>query len=1221
MRVIVRYGLVTLRWLYFLGLWLILIVGVLSILIIALFYRLSDYRPQIEYWASEMLQQPIIIGDISGNWIDGAPTLELQQIRLVSPDKSSFIEVPQVRVGLSMLTSLLQQQVITSQINLNIKQLVLHRQLDGSVRVVGFAESETSQQSHEPINADADFLLKWLLKQQDIHLQIGRVTWQELQRKPLHFDEVGLQVQKKANNNHIMGQVHLPFGDIQQTIQFSTVSQWHDIDLLHLNGQIQSLPQNTQTLPIFSSQIEINPTEQQGWNIDLSQLYIQSSPQNAEANQLNININPNGYQYDIDAKLAFLELEPMFLLSKQILKDMNILEQLRSIATKGRLSQIQFHYPANQPWKLSTELDNIYFKYQQHKVKALSGQITAQPDQVNINITHAHVDFIEPSLYGHGLYFEDLQTQVQLQKQQQDIQISINKFKVKEQKTPIDLVGKINILAEKQPYLDLDAQFGKMAAKNVYRYIPDKEIGKTAEWIKKALIGGQLDSARLQLKGAANTVFKLEKNQLQFDAQASQVKLNYATDWFPIEKLNAKLKIEKNQLIITPKQAYLLNSPLQQTHVIIPKLTGKDKKVLISGKLNTTATKVFKYLYETPLSKKIDLERDKVQITGKVGVNIDLAIGLDDQPDKIAGFVDFKNSRLKENFIGHQVRDLTGRLYFSSDKLYTKQLTGKVWQQPVALDFKLEEQKDKLVIQISAQGEMDRHFINQEMSTIKPQWKDLKMYQRFEGKAAWQAQVDIMNFSRNKSKNYTKVQFSSNLQGMNIYLPAPFNKIAPLKMPLDVELLFPRNARDRITLSLGQLLNGVLELDDSLYKGQILIGTMAKAQLPKTSRLDVKGHITHLGVKDWLQFWHNLPEGEGDSPLLPIDIQLRLEQLGLWTQQLNQVKATLTHRESLWRIFVNSQAMVGQLQYDTKQDRVNAQIKHFKMTAPQKQYTDYEPKALTNPFEFPEVSAHIDKLTFSNKELGNVNLYVKPHPKGWELELFEAKARGLNIQAKGLWTYQPSKANSALEVELHSADTGELLKRLGYPEPPIKQGFTEGLLEVQWLGGFDDFDLKTMQGHLRLLMTQGEIVDVDPGVGRIFGLFDVLILPKRLLLDFRDITDKGLRFDSLVGEFDIQDGIASTNNVILQSPVAHVEMHGHTHFVEEYYNQTVKIIPHVSNTLPVAGTLVGGLGVGAVTLIIQKMLQSEIEKNLYYEYQVMGDWDDPQIKLIQQDNP
>ncbi len=1200
-RLFVRYSLVTLRWLWLLWLWIILIAGLLFLLLFALFYRLSDYRPQIEDWASNMLQQPIIIGDISTNWIDGAPTLELQKVRLISPDKSSFIDIPQVRVGLNMLTSLRQKQFITSQINLNIKQLTLKRQLDGSVHIVGIAESDTAQ----AVDIEAHLLLQWLLDQQNIQLQIGQLTWQELQRKPLYFEQIGLHLQKKSEQNHISGQVSVPIGETRQFITFSTVTEWKEKRLSQLNGQFQftSAPNS----PIFAAHIAVKPDQNQGWDIDLSHI--------ASANQLNVKIRPNGHQYDISAKLAFLDLESLFLLAKRFLNNTDILEKLQSIAIKGQLKQVEFDYFANNTWKLKTKLDNIYLKHQKHKVKNLSGFLTAQPQQARIEIANGELDFVEPSLYSHHLNINQLQTDIHIQKQQQDVTINIDKLHFQEQQTPMQILGKVVLSQYKQPFLDLDVKIGRMLAKNVYRYIPDQEIANTADWLKKALLSGELENINLKLKGAVNTVFKLEKNQFQLTARAKQIKLNYAAGWFPIKKLTAQFEVANNQLIIKPQQAYLLGTPLQAT-VRIPKLTGNDKKVLISVKMETQAKKVFKYLYETPLSEKIDLERGKIQLTGNVGVNVDLAIGLDSQPDQIKGFIDLKNNQLQENFVGHIMQNVTGKLHFTDKKLYTKNVKATLWKQAIVLDFSLNKQLDKLIIQLNAQGKMDKNFINSEISVIKPKWKDLKLYQHFGGESTWQAKLDIVNFERQKHNNYTKVQFFSQLQGLDMRFPAPLNKISPLKMPLHIELLFPENARDSMMLSLGDLVNAVIELDENLYKGQVLIGTREKAKLPKTSRLDIKGYITHLGVKEWLQFWHDLPEGEGDNPLLPIDINLHLDQLGLWTQQFNQVEATLTHRAELWRIFVKSEAVLGQLQYHTKKEIVHAKLKYLNMAVPQKQYTSYQIKKLTNPFELPEISAHIDAFKFANKELGNVNLYGKPHEKGWELEYFESKANGLNIQARGLWQYQPLQAHSQLEIKLHSADNEQLLKRLGYAKSPIKQGFTEGLLEVDWNGGFDDFDLKTMQGHLRLLMTQGEIVDVDPGVGRIFGLFDVLILPKRLLLDFRDITDKGLRFDSIVGEFDIKDGIASTHKMILQSPVAHVEMQGHTHFVEEYYNQTVKIIPHVSNTLPVAGTLVGGLGVGAVTLIIQKMLQTELEKNLYYEYQVLGDWNDPQIKLI-----
>ncbi len=50
------------------------------------------------------------------------------------------------------------------------------------------------------------------------------------------------------------------------------------------------------------------------------------------------------------------------------------------------------------------------------------------------------------------------------------------------------------------------------------------------------------------------------------------------------------------------------------------------------------------------------------------------------------------------------------------------------------------------------------------------------------------------------------------------------------------------------------------------------------------------------------------------------------------------------------------------------------------------------------------------------------------------------------------------------------------------------------------------------------------------------GLASVAALPRRLALDFSDLTDKGLAFDSVRGDFDLRDGNAYTDNVLRQGP-------------------------------------------------------------------------------------
>jgi len=135
-------------------------------------------------------------------------------------------------------------------------------------------------------------------------------------------------------------------------------------------------------------------------------------------------------------------------------------------------------------------------------------------------------------------------------------------------------------------------------------------------------------------------------------------------------------------------------------------------------------------------------------------------------------------------------------------------------------------------------------------------------------------------------------------------------------------------------------------------------------------------------------------------------------------------------------------------------------------------------------------------------------------------------------------------------------------------------------------------------------------------VGRVIGLFDLRVLPRRITLDFNDIFSKGFVFSDIIGEFALDRGVAHTDHVIIQAPAARIEIQGQTNFIKQEYNQLVNVFPHVSNTLPIAGALVGGFGVGAIAIIIQKIIESEIEKSVNYQYHVTGTWDKPQIDSV-----
>ena len=94
---------------------------------------------------------------------------------------------------------------------------------------------------------------------------------------------------------------------------------------------------------------------------------------------------------------------------------------------------------------------------------------------------------------------------------------------------------------------------------------------------------------------------------------------------------------------------------------------------------------------------------------------------------------------------------------------------------------------------------------------------------------------------------------------------------------------------------------------------------------------------------------------------------------------------------------------------------------------------------------------------------------------------------------------------------------------------------------------------------------------MDPGGGRFVGLLSIATLPRRLGLDFSDVTDKGLAFDTVKGEFRLDKGNAFTCNLGLAGPVTDIGILGRVSLRDRSYDQLAVVRPHVSDVLAVGG--------------------------------------------------
>ena len=130
---------------------------------------------------------------------------------------------------------------------------------------------------------------------------------------------------------------------------------------------------------------------------------------------------------------------------------------------------------------------------------------------------------------------------------------------------------------------------------------------------------------------------------------------------------------------------------------------------------------------------------------------------------------------------------------------------------------------------------------------------------------------------------------------------------------------------------------------------------------------------------------------------------------------------------------------------------------------------------------------------------------------------------------------------------------------------------------------------------MQLSLDKGQVVGLKPGAGPGLGPHQRCRAARRLALDFSDLTDKGLAFDTVRGDFDLRDGSAYTDNVLVKGPAAEIGLIGRVGLKNKDYDQTAVVTGSVGSSLPLAA-LAGGPGRGRGRAAFHAGVQTAAER-------------------------
>jgi uncharacterized protein YhdP len=230
--------------------------------------------------------------------------------------------------------------------------------------------------------------------------------------------------------------------------------------------------------------------------------------------------------------------------------------------------------------------------------------------------------------------------------------------------------------------------------------------------------------------------------------------------------------------------------------------------------------------------------------------------------------------------------------------------------------------------------------------------------------------------------------------------------------------------------------------------------------------------------------------------------------------------------------------------------------------------------------------------------LGHLELEGAQHEQNWRIDKLRLSNPDSSIVAKGVWHSRAVAPRVTATITLKSSNIGKFLTRLGHPDR-VKRGTGKLEGKVSWDGSPLAINYPTMFGNFKLRAERGQFPEFEPGIGRLFGFFDLRALPRRVLLDFHDVFSEGFGFDDISGDIKIVKGVAVTDDLEIEGPAASIVLNGEVNLEAETQELNFKVIPSLGLATPV---------VGITSIIVNKALQSNPAPN---EYNITGTWTDP----------
>ena len=725
-------------------------------------------------------------------------------------------------------------------------------------------------------------------------------------------------------------------------------------------------------------------------------------------------------------------------------------------------------------------------------------------------------------------------------------------------------------------------------------------------WLSKALHSGRAENWNMQLSGPIRS-FPFSGGVLRVEMDYREAVLTMHEAWPDVEDLSGSLVLNGPRLVMQGGEGELAGVWWRDVQVQIDDLA--HAVVEVSGASDDPLPRMLAGLARTPVADLIHPVLLHSETAGGASTRLDITVPISNRSGwSIDSETVLDGVELQVNELTPPVGNLRGKVRFTRAGASARDLNGQFLGEPLLISVaKAPPDTAGYGYQIQLDGTATADALRSVLGCCA--------LDRLSGQFAWQGRI-LLPSTDVEVMRPIRALLETDLVGLDSTFPHPMTKSADTPWPTRLQLSWGPGSLPVLAGRLGLGPGIALEFSDHgqgwrLGRGRLHFGD-SLPQLPAEPGLFVDGKVNWLRPAEWA----GLFAGEANTLDLPWQLDIAADAVYALGSVLHDQTIRVRPRADGWMVQLEGKSAQGRLFWprpEAEGAQLLADLNWLRLTHP-----DPESTAPANPLRLPAGKVMLADLEIGDVRLGAVRGRYEKTSGGLGVNWFRTESPAFSTEGSAAWLVadeQGAQQLGRLELVMETNDVAATLEQLGYA-PAISGDKGRMELSANWEGPPAGDFLTRSNGTMSVEVELGEVAALDPGGGRMLGVLSLARLPRRLALDFREVTEEGLPFDRLAGDFSLRDGQAYTCNMGLQGAVAGLALFGRTGLQDRSYDLVAVVSPNLPDLLSLGGVIVGGTGLGATMLLLSQVFREPLKAISANYYRVSGSWEDPSVKRV-----